>query len=77
MGAAGLLSRCYSLAHLAAEEQQAVQHKTIAQLQGDTPEIYVQFRAYACRWFEVWRQANQVPTTARQARAIKQADQVL
>ncbi len=77
LGAAGLLSRCYSLAHLAAEEQQAVQHKTIAQLQGDTPEIYVKFRAYACRWFEVWRQANQVPTTARQARAIKQADQVL
>jgi hypothetical protein len=77
LGAAGLLSRSFSLTRLAAEEQQAVQHKTMAQLQVDTPEIYMKFRAYACRWFEVWRQANQVPTTARQARAIKQADLIL
>jgi len=77
LGAAGLLSRSYSLVHLAAEEQEAVQNKTIAQLQGDTPEIYVKFHKYTCRWFEAWHRANQVPTTARQARAIKQADQTL
>ena len=77
LGAAGLLSRSFSLTRLAADEQQAVQHKTNAQLQGENPGIYVKFRANVCRWFEAWRQANQVPTTARQARAIKQADQTL
>lgn len=77
LGAAGLLSRSYSLSRLAAEEQQAVQQKTSAQLQGESPDLYVKFRTSVCRWFAAWRQANQVPTTTRQARAIKQADQTL